>query len=202
MRKLLLTGFEPFLHFTINPTMEIVKQLDGKTMGDYEIVGRILSVDFKQSGTQVLQHFEEVRPDVVVSLGLAGGRAKITPERIGVNCSDGHKDNTGYLPVDEPIAEDGADGLFTKLPIRTMIDRLHENGLPAEISNTAGTYLCNNVMYTMLHHIKTNKLDVRSGFIHIPASHAMALEDSSLYSMPSWSQDDLLKAVEICIETL
>jgi pyroglutamyl-peptidase len=199
MQKLLLTGFEPFLDFPINPTFEIVKELDGKTINGYQIIGRTLSVDFKQSGKQILEHFKEVDPDVVVSLGLAGGRLKITPERIAINCSDGHKDNTGYLPVDEPIVNDGEDGLFTKLPIRKMIDLLTENGLPSEISNTAGAYLCNNVMYTMLHHIKKNDLKVRSGFIHIPASHELALKNDKL---PSWSQADLVRSIEICIQAL
>jgi pyroglutamyl-peptidase len=198
-KKLLLTGFEPFLDYPVNPTMKIVEELDGKEIRNYHVVGRILSVDFHQSGKQLLEHFEEVQPDAVISLGLAAGRYKITPERIGINCSDGDSDNNGNRPVDERISEKGADGLFSRLPIRQMVEELKKQGLPSEVSNTAGTYLCNNVMYTMLHHIQQNNLEIPSGFIHMPASHELAIKHGKI---PSLSQEDLLKAIKICIEQL
>lgn len=199
MKKLLLTGFEPFLNFPVNPTAKIVEQLDGSTLNGYEIVGKILTVDFSKGGKQLLGEIADVQPDALISLGLAGGRYKITPERIAINCNDGEADNTGHVPNGEAIFEDGQDGLFSKLPIDEMVKRLTESGLPAGISNTAGTYLCNNVMYHGLYHFKKENPSAPSGFIHIPASHELAIKHKGI---PSWSDDDLMKAIKICIECL
>ena len=199
MRTLLLTGFEPFLKFTVNPTMKIAEELHGQVIGNYKIHSEILTVDFKSSGDQLLAHIKSVQPDVVVSLGLAGGRYKMTPERIAINVKDGAADNQGYKPVDEPIREQGAAGLMSTLPIRTMVNQLLAEGLPAEISDTAGTYLCNNVMYEGLHYAATKKPTMKSGFLHIPASHQLAIEHGSI---PSWSHEDLKKGVALCIEVL
>lgn len=199
MKKLLLTGFEPFLSFTLNPTMKIVEELDGKTIGDYQVVGKIMTVDFASSGQQLLSLIEETNPDAVISLGLAGGRYKITPERIAINCKDGEPDNLGYSPIDEPIYENGEAGYMSTLPIRKMVNTLIEEGLPAEISNTAGTYLCNNVMYEGLHYAAQHKPAMKSGFIHIPASHELAIEHGRI---PSISHEDLLTSIRVCIEVL
>ena len=199
MKKLLLTGFEPFLSFTINPTEQIVKELDGEKVGDFIISSKILPVDFEEAGERLLDLIEENNPDAVISLGLAGGRYKVTPERIAINISDGEKDNKGNARMDEPIQAGGMDAYLTTLPVRRMVDCLKEAGLPAEISNTAGTYLCNHVMYRALHHAAENKLKMPAGFIHIPASHQLAIEHGRI---PSWSHDDLKRAITICIETL
>lgn len=199
MKKLLLTGFVPFLDNPINPTEEVVKALDGKTIGGYQIVGKILPVEFAESAKQCIEHFEAETPDVVISLGLAAGRNKITPERIAINCRDGAADNSGVKLQDAPIEEEGPAGYFSTLPIRQFVDASVEKGYPAVISNTAGTYLCNNVMYSLLHKIEQEQLSVRAGFIHIPASHELALKKPSL---PSWSQGDLTQAITAMIEVL
>lgn len=199
MRKLLLTGFEPFLDFTVNPTMKIVEELDGDLIGDYEIIGKIMPVDFSASGEMLLDFIAEENPDAVISLGLAAGRYKITPERIAINVKDGAADNEGNKPIDEPICEEGEPAYLSALPIRKMVDSLLANGLPAEISNTAGAYLCNNVMYEGLHYAKTTKPEMKTGFIHIPASHELAIQHGRI---PSWSHEDLLRGVRICIEAL
>ncbi|MDQ0428973.1 pyroglutamyl-peptidase [Planomicrobium stackebrandtii] len=199
MKKLLLTGFEPFLDFTVNPTMKIVEALDRTKVGGYQIVGKIMQVDFNSSGAALLKFIDEENPDAVISLGLAAGRYKITPERIAINFKDGAVDNEGNKPVDEPIREEGEPAYLSTLPIRKMVDSLLANGLPATISNTAGAYLCNNVMYEGLHYAKTHKPDMPSGFIHIPASHELAIQHGRI---PSWSHDDLLRGIRICIEAL
>ncbi len=199
MKTLLLTGFEPFLSFTINPTMKIVEELDGQTIGEYRIVGKTMTVDFARSGKQLLEFIREIKPDAVVSLGLAGGRTKITPERVAVNVKDGDADNEGHKPVDEPIQTDGPAAYMSTLPIREMVDKLNESGFPATISNTAGTYLCNNVMYEALHYLQTNNLSIPSGFIHIPASHELAIEHGNV---ASWSHNDLLESISICLSVL
>lgn len=198
MKKLLLTGFEPFLEFSINPTTEIVHTLNGTELHNYQIVGEVLSVDFQKSGSQLMELLKEHDPDAVVSLGLAGGRNCMTPERIAINCNDGPVDNRGHQPNGEKIFPEGPDGYFSKLPIKQMVEKLKEAGYPAKISNTAGAYLCNNVMYHGLHYMAEHGLDRPAGFIHIPASHALALEKN----MPSWSQEDLLEAVKLTIECL
>jgi len=200
MKKLLLTGFEPFLGFEINPTETIVKNLNGSTIGEYEVIGMILPVDFKKGPEKLLNLMSDLKPDAVISLGLAAGRTHITPERIAINCQDGEPDNNGVQLTDHPIDPNGPDGYFSKLPIRKMVQTLNDAGLPAEISNTAGTYLCNNVMYSMLHFLKQNNVDIPAGFIHVPASHELVAKGKK--RMASWSTADLTKAIQLAIECL
>ncbi|WP_062105318.1 pyroglutamyl-peptidase I [Bacillus niameyensis] len=199
MKTLLLTGFEPFLSFTINPTEKIVQELKDEVVGGFRIISEILPVDFEKAGKQLVSLISSHQPDAVISLGLAGGRYKITPERIAININDGEKDNQGNVKVDEPIQEKGMDAYLSTLPIRKMVDLLKEKGLPAEISNTAGTYLCNHVMYSALHYCKEHNLAIPAGFIHIPASHELAIEHGRI---PSWSHEDLKRGIIICIEAL
>lgn len=198
MKKLLLTGFEPFLEFPVNPTAVIVEELDGEEINDYHIAGEILSVDFSKSGNQIIELIEKHDPDAVISLGLAAGRNSVTPERIAINCNDGPVDNRGYRPEGERIFEDGQDGYFANLPLNEMIRNLRAENIPAKISNTAGAYLCNNVMYHALYYSRKNKPDLHAGFIHLPASHALAVEKN----LPSWSDADLLRAVKIAISSM
>ena len=199
MKKLLLTGFEPFLDFTLNPTMKVVEELDNTIIGDYQVIGRILPVDFNKSGRMILDLIEEIKPEAVVSLGLAAGRFKMTPERIAINFKDGPADNEGNQPVDEAVQIEGAAGYLSTLPIRKMVSRMMEEGLPAEISNSAGAYLCNNVMYEAIHYAHIHNKDMPSGFLHMPASHELAIEHGNL---PSWPHRDLVKGVRICLEVL
>ncbi|MDX8362890.1 pyroglutamyl-peptidase I [Cytobacillus sp. IB215316] len=199
MKKLLLTGFVPFLDNPINPTEDIVKKLDKTTIGNYEVFGRVLPVEFAKSGKEIIKLYEDIEPDAVISLGLAAGNNRITPERIAINCNDGAVDNTGAAMKDQLINIEGPDGVFSTLPIRRFVDALQEEGLPAEISNSAGTYLCNNVMYTMLTYLHQHNKPVPSGFVHIPASHELALKNRKL---PSWSSEDLIKAVTTMIGVL
>ena len=199
MKTLLLTGFEPFLSFTVNPTMKIVEELNGQSIGDYQIVGKTMTVDFMTSGKQLISLIDEYKPDAVISLGLAGGRSKITPERIAINVKDGEADNEGHTPVDEVIHTDGPAAYLSTLPIRSMVEKLNESGLPATISNTAGTYLCNNAPFLALPSFQTADLKIPSGFIHIPASHELAIQHGNI---PSWSHEDLKKSILICISVL
>lgn len=199
MKTLLLTGFEPFLNFTINPTMRIVEELHGQQINEYKIHSEVLPVDFRKAGALLVEHIENVKPNVVLSLGLAGGRYKITPERIAINVNDGDSDNSGNVLVDELINFDGAAAYMSTLPIRAMVNRLLEEGLPAEISNTAGTYLCNHIMYQGLDYAETHNQNIKCGFIHIPASHDLAIQHGKI---PSWSHDDLKRGIVTCIEVL
>ncbi|RPF52136.1 pyroglutamyl-peptidase I [Aquisalibacillus elongatus] len=197
MKKILLTGFEPFLSFNTNPTMEIANSLDGETLEQYQVITRILPVEFKKAGNVMTELIDEIEPDVVVALGLAGNRRHITPERIAINCNEGPEDNEGNKPDGEKIYEDGPDGYFSTLPIKSMVEHMKEKGYPASISNSAGTYVCNHVMYHALHHAHVHKLNYRAGFIHVPPSHDMALEKPQL---ASWSQKDLNEAILAAIK--
>lgn len=199
MKKLLLTGFEPFMNYTVNPTEDIVKSLDQRVVGDYLVYGRLLPVDYDLAAKRLREVYEDVSPDDVLLLGLAAGRNCITPERVGINCKGGVVDNNGVNYEDEPIVKEGPDAYFSKLPIRAFVNELKTAGYPAEISNTAGTYLCNLVMYSMLHMVSETDTHVRAGFVHMPASHELAVTNPKL---PSWSQKDLVEAVEIMIRTL
>lgn len=196
---MLVTGFVPFLNFPINPTQQLAHRIDGERIGDYEVTAAVLPVEFAASAAVLLQVYEAISPDAVISLGLAAGRDRITLERIAINCNDGEADNSGIICQDQTIAVDGPAAYFSTLPYRAMIGRLLENHIPAQISNSAGTYLCNNVMYQMLHrlHQENKQNRVRSGFIHIPASHELALLMKR--SVPSFALDTLHTALRLMI---
>lgn len=199
MKKLLLTGFEPFLSHPINPTEIIATEFDAQVIGDFKVSGRVLPVDFARASEELFAHVEEVEPDVVMLLGLAAGRHAITPERIAINVNDGVKDNAGRTPIDEPIEGDGEDGYFSTLPIRKMVNSLHEKGIPASVSNSAGTYLCNHVMYRMLHYIKKNELKMKAGFVHLPPSFELVLKEPEL---TGWPMETLFDGVKEMIHSL
>lgn len=146
-----------------------------------------------------LAYVAEIEPDAVISLGLAAGRTKITPERVAINCQDGGPDNRGIKVQDESIVEGGPAAYFSTLPIRQFVNALNERGYPAQISNTAGTYLCNHVMYSVLHKVSSENLSVQAGFVHLPASHELAIQRPTF---PSWSYNDLRDAVVVMIEEL
>lgn len=195
MKTLLLTGFEPFLQFKENPTATAVKIFDGETIGDYRIVGRVYPVAFDKINDLITRDLDVFEPDVVVNLGLAGGRHTIDIERIAINCVDGRTDNEGFTPDGEKIDESGPDGLFSTLPIKRLEKALKANHIPARISNSAGTYLCNNLMYTTLNHTRQKEKSIPAGFIHVPAHHEIGTE----LNVSSWSQDDINKAVGIIL---
>lgn len=196
MRKLLLTGFEPFLNFTSNPTMKVLEAFDEEFIKDFQIHSKTLVVDFHRSAEQFKEYIEEIQPDIIISLGLAGGRQKITPERVAINIKDGAADNSGYKPIDEELYPGEAAAYFSTLPIRAIVDELNTEGVPAEISNTAGTYLCNNIMYEGLRHASLKK-EVMAGFIHIPADFELAIAHGKI---AGWNIRDLIEGVRISIE--
>ncbi|AKG74579.1 pyroglutamyl-peptidase I [Salinicoccus halodurans] len=198
MKKLLLTGFEPFLKFRSNPTEAAVRELGGLEIGEYAVTGKVYPVVFDKIDELITNDIKEEQPDAVICLGLAGGRHTIHIERIAINCIDGRPDNDGFNPDGEKIDETGPDGLFSTLPVKKLEAVLKEKEIPAKISNTAGTYLCNNVMYSALNHIRKNDMDIRAGFIHIPAHHEIGTE----LDIPSWSQEDITRAVRTIIEKI
>ena len=166
MKKLLITGFDPFDGATVNPSWEAVKLLPER-IGEYELYKLQIPTVFGLAPRTILDQAAEIQPDVIISVGQAGTRKAVTPERIGINVRDARiTDNAGISPKDEAIVPGGPDGLFSTLPVKAMIDAITEAGLPGAVSNTAGTFVCNDVLYSLLHHYAGT--DVRCGFIHVP----------------------------------
>lgn len=166
MKKLLITGFDPFGGETINPSWEAVKRLP-KEIGAYELYKLQIPTVFGLAAQTVLQKAEEILPDVILCIGQAGGRDAVTPERIGINIRDARiADNAGNQPSDEQIALDGPDGIFATVPVAAMAQAIRDAQLPGKVSNTAGTFVCNDTLYTLLHHYAGTA--VRAGFIHVP----------------------------------
>lgn len=196
MRHILVTGFEPFGGETLNPSWEVVKQLEGMTIDDCRVVTRQLPCVFGESLTVLNSAIDELNPTVVIALGQAGGRVDITVERIGINVDDARiPDNRGQQPIDVAIVPDGPAAWFSSLPIKAMVAAMREKGIPASVSQTAGTFVCNHVMYGLLHKI-SERTNVKGGFIHIPylpeqaAAHAGA---------PSMAAQTVKAALEIAL---
>ena len=196
--KVLVTGFEPFGGEKINPALEGVKMLEDKILGS-EIVKIELPTVFKKSREILEKALEKERPDIVICVGQAGGRDKISIERVAINIDDaGIPDNGGNQPIDEPIFEDGDRAYFSTLPIKAIVSNLKENKIPAEISNSAGTYVCNHIMYSLLYNINKRYPNILGGFIHIPYIPEQVIDRKMA---PSMSLDYIVKGLTIIIET-
>ena len=196
MRHILVTGFEPFGGETLNPSWEVVKQLEGMTIDDCRVVTRQLPCVFGESLTVLNSAIDELNPTVVIAVGQAGGRVDITVERIGINVDDARiPDNRGQQPIDVAIVPNGPAAWFSSLPIKAMVAAMRKKGIPASVSQTAGTFVCNHVMYGLLHKI-SERTNVKGGFIHIPylpeqaAAHAGA---------PSMATQTVKAALEIAL---
>lgn len=149
--KILVTGFDPFGGEKINPAIESVKKLPD-TIAGAEIIKLEIPTVIGKSVDKIKAKIEEVHPDVVLSIGQAGGRPDITVERVGINCDDCRiKDNEGNQPIDEKVAKDGPAAYFSTLPIKAMVKNIQDGGVPASVSNTAGTFICNHVLYGVAH---------------------------------------------------
>ncbi|MCP1425005.1 pyroglutamyl-peptidase [Paenibacillus xylanexedens] len=203
MVKILISGFEPFGGDAVNPTGALMEALANEMIEGAELKTVLLPVHFDECADLLIAEMEAYRPDVVIACGLAKGRTSITPERIAVNVKDippgSYADNQGQRPVDEPIVDGSPDGLFSTLPIRAMVNDMSAAGIPATVSNTAGTYICNNTMYRVLDHIRIGHLPIRAGFVHFPASTEMAVLQPSVPSLPI---PMMLDALRIMIHTV
>jgi pyroglutamyl-peptidase len=166
MKKLLITGFDPFNGNTANPSWLAAQALPER-VGDYEVHKLQLPTVYGEAARMVLEFAEQLRPDVIISLGLAGGRTAVTPERVGINIrSASIPDNAGQQFTDAPIIPNGPAAYFSALPVTAMASAIREAGVPGSVSNTAGTYVCNDVLYTLCHHFAGSNTQV--GFIHVP----------------------------------
>lgn len=165
---ILVTGFDPFGGESINPAYEAVKLLPDN-IGGAVIAKQLIPTSFSRSGKVIGEAIERVRPDAVVCIGQAGGRAAITPERVAVNLMDSTSpDNDGYIPTDIPVCADGENAYFSTLPVKEMVCAIRESSVNAALSLSAGTFVCNSLMYRVLYLAATRYKGMRGGFIHVP----------------------------------
>jgi pyroglutamyl-peptidase len=168
-KQVLVTGFEPFGGDALNPSMELLPRLQGARLGGAQVHTQLLPCVFGRS-LQVLQEaVARVRPELVIALGLAANRSAISVERVAINVDDARiADNAGQQPVDQPIIAEGPSAYFSTLPIKAIVAALREAGIAAEVSQTAGTFVCNHVFYGLMHGLASAAQPVRAGFIHVP----------------------------------
>ena len=195
---ILLTGFAPFGGEELNPSWQAVAALDGERISGHRVMARLLPVEFGASLDALRVALEHVRPALVLCVGQAGGRAQLSLERVAINVDDARiPDNAGAAPVDAPIAADGPAAYFATLPIKAMLAALREAGIPAEVSQTAGTYVCNHVFYGLMHALRATP-GVRGGFVHIPYSPQQAARHAGA---PSLALETVVQALRIALET-
>lgn len=197
--KILITGFDPFGGESINPALEAVKKLPDTILGQ-EVIKIEIPTVFRKAIEKIEENIEKHNPDVVISVGQAGGRFGVTPERVAINIDDARiQDNEGNQPIDIAIYEDGENAYFTNLPIKAMVKEMNDNGIPASVSNTAGTFVCNHVMYGILYLIDKKYPNMRGGFIHVPYVPSQV---TTKPNMPSMSADDITKGLELSIKAV
>ena len=205
MKKLLITGFQPFDGESVNPALEVAKSLQGKTINGYEVIAREIPVVRFEALKAVQAAIEELQPNAVITIGQAGGRPDITVERIGINIDDFRiPDNKGNQPIDEPVVTGGPVAYWATLPIKKMVANVKAQGIPASVSNSAGTYVCNHLLYGLLHYLTTQgKTAIPAGFIHIPyLPEQMAVRSGKDAQVATMSLDTLLKGFEAMIAAL
>ena len=197
MRTVLLTGFEPFDQDTLNPSWEAVRLLDETLINeDVRIIARQLPCVFSQAPAHLHALIERFTPHMVLAVGLGPGRSDIALERVAINLIDARiPDNQGEQPIDVPVAAEGPTAYFSTLPIKAMVAALRAAGIPATVSHTAGTFVCNQVFYSLQHTLAGST--VRSGFMHVPLlTEQVALAASA---QPSMSQETLVKGLRVAV---
>jgi pyroglutamyl-peptidase len=198
---ILVTGFEPFGSHTMNPSQDLAKALDGRRIGGCAIASATLPVHHLEASRHVSVLLEEMAPVAVVHLGLADGRARVALERVALNVMDYRiPDNTGYRAEGEPCALEGPAAYFSSLPLPEILAALTVEGIPAYVSNTAGTYLCNQTLYRTLREIALRELTTRAGFIHLPLLPAMVAESKT--DQPSMDLPLMLRGVETALRVV
>lgn len=195
--KVLITGFDPFGGENINPALEAVKLLPENIAG-----AEIIKLEIPTVFVKALEKIEEAiikhNPKIVISVGQAGGRFGVTPERVAINLDDARiKDNEGNQPIDISIFEDGENAYFSTLPIKAMVREMSQGGIPSSVSNTAGTFVCNHVMYGILYLADKKYPGIKGGFIHVPYIPGQVVTKPT---MPSMSLSDISKGIELSIK--
>lgn len=196
MKNVLLTGFEPFDGQAINPSEEIAREINEATIARHKIVGALLPCVFGAALKELKHQLKLHEPALVICLGQAGGRAEITPERVAINVDDARiPDNAGQQPLDKPIVKTGPAAYFSTLPIKAIVHELRRREIPAAVSQTAGTFVCNHVFYGLMHELALHRPGVRGGFIHVPFVPEQTTDQ------PSLPFEKMTEAIRVAIAT-
>lgn len=194
-KRLLITGFEPFGGETVNPSWEAVRQLPER-IGSYNLTKLQIPTVFGEAAEKILDKAALLQPDVILCIGQAGGRDRVTPEVIGINLRESRiPDNAGNQPVNVPVVEKGPAAYFSTVPVRDMAAAIEAAGIPSALSYSAGAFVCNDVLYTLLHHYQGTQTQV--GFIHVPYQEEQAGEGS--FSLPL---AEIVRALSAAISSL
>lgn len=194
MSTVLLTGFEPFAGDATNPSGDAVRAVENRWAGPERLIVEVLPVAFDAAAARAKQLLDTHRPDIVIATGLANGRTQVTPEQVAINLADARiPDNDGAQPVDRPVVEGGPAAYFATLPVKAITAALNDHGIAAAVSHSAGTFVCNHVMYTVLDAADPG---MRAGFVHVPSSRESAPEGAA--SLPL---DDIVRALEVAVRT-
>jgi len=197
--KILLTAFDPFGGEPVNPAQKAVEAVSDVVAGA-EVVKCIVPTVFGKSIETVYEAMKREKPDVTFCIGQAGGRVGLTPERVAINLNDARiPDNEGQQPLDTKIFEDGENAYFTSLPVKAMVEKIKEAGIPASVSYTAGTFVCNHLMYGVLYYINKEFPGMRGGFMHVPFLHEQVLKKPNTASL---SKEDIVKGIEAAITAI
>ncbi len=197
--RILITAFDPFGGESVNPAREAMNLLPPE-IGGAQMLKLELPTAFGEAGELVCREMDRLRPDAVISLGQAGGRKAVTPERVAINVADARiPDNRGRQPVDQALVPGGPAAYFSTLPIKVMVERIRGEGLTGEVSNSAGTFVCNEVMYRALHHAAETMPHVRCGFLHVPYIPQQTAEKPDA---PSMALEDIVRALTAAIGAL
>lgn len=196
--KVLITGFDPFGGESVNPAFEAVKLLPD-TIAGAEIIKLEIPTVFSKSGPAVEAGIKEHQPDVVLNIGQAGGRSCVTVERVAINLAEARiPDNDGEQPMDEPLQADGAPAYFATIPVKAIVQNIRDHKLPCHLSYSAGTYVCNCVMYNVLHMTASKYPHIRAGFIHVPYAAEQVVDKPN--GTPFMSLEQIAESLEYAIE--
>ena len=197
--KALVTGFAPFDGEAINPSLEIARALDGQIIAQHRVVGAELPTEFARSLAALDALIAKHRPALVLALGQAGGRSEISLERVAINLIDARiPDNAGAQSVDAPVVENAPNAYFSTLPLKAMLIRLHDAGVPAALSHSAGTFVCNQVFFGLAHRLATQYPRTRGGFVHVPYLPQQA---ARFANAPSMALEMMIEAVRLGLQT-
>jgi pyroglutamyl-peptidase len=197
--KILVTGFEPFSGEKINPSFEAVKKLPNY-IGNAQIIKASIPTIFRKSIEVLDELIVKEKPEIVICVGQAGGRYEITVERVAINIDDANiPDNEGNNPKDKVIFEDGENAYFSNLPIKKMVEEIKNCNIPASISNSAGTFVCNHLMYGLLYLINKKYKNMKGGFIHVPYLPQQVFNKKNV---PSMSLDNIVQALVCSIKAI
>lgn len=195
MKKLMITGFDPFGGESVNPSWEAVRRLP-EMIGQWCLTKCQLPTVFGTAGQVALAEAERLQPDVILCVGQAGGRNAVTPEVVGINLREARiADNAGVQPTNEPVCPEGPAAYFATVPVREMVDAINSVGIPAALSYSAGAFVCNDVLYTLLH--RYDGTSVRVGFIHVPF-----IPEQAKAGEPSLPLEMIVQALKTAVDVL